>query len=244
MKDALHDIVQYTHKLGLFNLIKIIGSDSNTLINGLAEDSTAVLDAKFHNPIPELVGTFGMPNLNKLSIILDIQEYKEDAKLSLAHKTENDVTYPTGINFENKAGDFKNHYRFMSGNVVAEKLKTVKFRGVSSWDIEVTPSVLSIQRFKFQRQANSEETRFVASTNGNKLEFYFGDKSNHGGDFVFHQGITGKLVSSKVWPISVFESIFNLPGDKIVRFSDQGISQIAVDSGLALYTYTIPALSK
>lgn len=244
MKDALHDIVQHTHKLGLFNLIKVMGTDKETRLNGAGEDQTVVLDAVFHLPVPELLGTFGMPNLNKLAVILDIQEYREDAKLTLAYKTENGKNYPSGINFVNKSGDFKNHYRFMSGGVVEEKLKTVKFKGVSNWDVEIEPSVLSIQRFRFQRQANSEETSFTAKTSGDKLEFHFGDMSNHAGNFVFHAGTNGKLNTSWPWPVTVFESIFALPGDKVVRFSDHGASQITVDSGLATYTYTIPALTK
>ncbi|NBP04541.1 MAG: hypothetical protein EBU90_31555 [Proteobacteria bacterium] len=132
----------------------------------------------------------------------------------------------------------------MSGPVVDEKLKTVKFRGVSKWDIEIEPSVNNIQRLKFQRQANNENNNFTAITNGDKLEFHFGDKSSHAGNFVFYHGVSGKLVTPRIWPIAVFDSILSLPGNKIVRFSEQGAAQIDVDSGMALYTYTIPALTK
>lgn len=244
MKDALHDIVQHTIGIGI-DLIKVTGTDKSTEINAAAEDRSVILDVKFHQVIPEFVGLFGMPNLNKLKIILDIPEYKEDAKLSITKQQDPSGTLvPSGIDFENKAGDFKNNYRFMVANVVTEKLKTVKFRGVSAWDIEVDPSVASIQRMRFQSQANSEETTFVAKANGNKLEFHFGDKSSHAGDFVFAQGISGKLTGDRLWPVGIFLTILNLPGDKMVRFSDQGVSQITVDSGLALYNYTIPALQK
>jgi len=244
MKDALHDIVQHTIGIGI-DLIKVTGTDQTTEINAAAEDRSVILDVKFHQVIPEFVGLFGMPNLNKLKIILDIPEYREDAKLSITrqHDPEGNLV-PSGINFENKIGDFKNNYRFMVANIVTEKLKTVKFRGVNAWDVEVDPPVASIQRMRFQSQANSEETTFVAKTNGNKLEFYFGDRSSHAGDFVFYQGITGKLSSDRLWPVGIFLTILNLPGDKMIKFSDQGVSQITVDSGLALYSYTIPALQK
>ena len=69
MKDALHEIVQHTHGLGFFSLIKVMGTDSYTKLNGVAEDNLAILDAKFHNPMPEFIGTFGMPNLQKLNTI-------------------------------------------------------------------------------------------------------------------------------------------------------------------------------
>lgn len=245
MKDALHDIVQHTHGLGIFDLVKVMGSEDATLLNGVSDNNQVVLDAKFHHPIPDFIGTFGMPNLNKLNIILNIPEYRENAKLGLTMKTEDDGrSYPSGIEFVNKDSDFKNNYRFMSGPVIDEKLKTVKFRGVPKWDIEIEPPVSSIQRFKFQRQANSEESTFMATTNKDKLEFQFGEKSSHAGNFVFFHGVSGKLANNRIWPVSAFDSILSLPGDKIVRFSDTGISQIAVDSGLALYSYTIPALTK
>lgn len=244
MKDALHEIVQHTHGLGIFTLIKVMGSDSYTKLNGVAENNLAMLDAKFHNAMAEFIGTFGMPNLQKLNTILNIPEYKENARLSITTKTENGSTYPSGIEFVNKDGDFKNTYRFMSGPVADEKLKTVKFRGVSQWDIEIEPPVTSIQRLKFQRQVHNEDSTFVAVTNGNKLEFHFGDKGSHAGNFVFAQGITGKLTHQRIWPISVFDSILSLPGNKTVKFSDTGAAQIEVDSGLALYSYTIPCLTK
>lgn len=243
MKDALHDIVRHTNGLNI-ELIKVTGDDKDTTINAVAEDRSVILEARLHNAIADFVGVFGMPNLSKLSVILNIPEYKEDAKLSIARQQDAaGEMIPCGIDFENKDGDFKNNYRFMVANVINEKLKSVKFRGVA-WDIEIEPSVASIQRMRFQSQANSEETSFIARTNGNKLEFHFGDKSSHAGDFVFYQGISGKLTANRIWPIAVFNTILALPGDKMLRFSDQGAAQITVDSGLVLYSYTIPALQK
>jgi hypothetical protein len=36
----------------------------------------------------------------------------------------------------------------------------------------------------------------------------------------------------------------DLPGDKIVRISDQGVAEITVDSGIATYQYLLPAQVK
>jgi len=245
MKDALQDIVQHTHGLGSIDLIKIVGDSDNTVLNAITEDRSVILDARFHNPIPEFIGTFGMPNLSKLNIILNIPEYKEDAKIVITRQKMPDGTMsPSGIDFENKSGDFKNNYRFMLANVVNDKLKTVKMRGTVNWDIEIEPAVNSIQKLRFQAQANSDETSFIAKTDNGNLEFHFGDKSSHAGDFVFYSGTSGKLTTGHSWPVKVFLDILMLPGDKMMRFSSQGAAQIAVDSGIALYSYTIPALTK
>ena len=243
MRDYLLDIVSHTHSLGVIDLLKITGTDSETVINAVSEERVAILEAKFHNPIPEFIGVFGMPNLGKLNTILNIPEYKEDATVNIITNTKDDVTVPAGIHFENKDGDFKNDYRFMSAEVVNDKLKTVKFRGVN-WGVEITPSVAAIQRLKFQASANSEETSFIAKVENQNLVFYFGDHSSHAGNFVFAHNVAGSLSKQWHWPVSVVINILGLPGDKVIRFSDDGAAQITVDSGLALYNYILPAQQK
>jgi hypothetical protein len=86
MRDYLKDLVEHTHDLGCIDLVKITGDDKSTAIVGVAEDLSVVLEGEFKNPHPDFVGTFGMPNLNKLKILLNLQEYKENAKLKLTKK--------------------------------------------------------------------------------------------------------------------------------------------------------------
>lgn len=239
MKDYLQDIVQHTHSLGIIDLVKIVGNDTNTIIEAVSEERTVIVQAQFHNPVPEFIGTFGMPNLGKLNTILNIPEYKDDAKLSITKKDD----VPTGIHFENSVGDFKNDYRFMSAEIVNDQLKTVKFKGVK-WGVEIEPSVAAIQRLKFQAQANSGETTFIARIENNNLVFYFGDHSSHAGNFVFAHDVAGTLAKPWSWPLSAVISILSLSGDKMIRFSDEGAAQITVDSGLAIYNYILPAQTK
>lgn len=240
MRDHLLDLVEHTFKLGVIDLVKITGSDQETIISGLAEDKSVVVEGKFSTPVAEFMGNFGMPNLAKLNILLNIQEYRENAKLTVTRK---DTGAPDGINFENAAGDFKNSYRFMASEIVNEKLKTVKFKGVN-WHIEFEPTVAGIQRLKMQAQANAEEVNFQAKTENHDLKFFFGDHSTHAGNFVFHPSVTGVLKRAWSWPIKTVISILDLTGDKTVRISDDGAAMITVDSGLATYNYILPAQSK
>ncbi len=239
MKDYLQDIVQHTHSLGIIDLVKIVGNENVTAIEAVGEERTVIVNAQFHNPVPEFIGTFGMPNLGKLNTILGIPEYKEDARLTITKKED----APTGIHFENSTGDFKNDYRFMSAEIVNDQLKTVKFKGVR-WGVEIEPSVAAIQRLKFQAQANSGETTFIAKTENNNLMFYFGDHSSHAGNFVFAHDVAGSLTKAWSWPLAAVISILSLSGDKMIRFSDEGAAQITVDSGLAIYNYILPAQTK
>ena len=240
MRDYLLDLVQHTHDLGCIDLVKIVGDDKTTSISGLAEDLSVVVQAEFKNPVPEFVGTFGMPNLTKLKTLLNLQEYREDAKLTITKRATGE---PDGIAFENKNGDFKNSYRFMASEIVNDKLKTAKFKGVN-WHIEFEPSVASIMRLKMQMSANVEEPNFQAKVENGDLKFFFGDHSTHAGNFVFQAGVTGTLKRAWSWPAIQVSSILGLTGDKIMRISDDGAAQITVDSGIAVYNYILPAQSK
>lgn len=241
--DYLKDITQHTFGLGIIELVKVTGTTTETKIDAMAEDRSVIVEAKSHAPIAEFVGQFGMPNLTKLNVILNIPEYQADAKITVAYQDKDKVKVPVGLHFENKAGDFKNDYRFMSAELINEQLKQVKFKGVK-WNVEFEPAVANIQRLGFMAAANSEETTFVAKTEGGNLKFFFGDHSSHAGNFVFAENVKGTVAKGFHWPIAVVQSILKLPGDKVFRFSDEGAAQITVDSGLALYNFTMPAQQK
>ena len=243
MRDHLLDLVEHTFDLGCIDLVKITGTDKETVIDGLAEDRSVVVQAKFLAPVPEFIGTFGMPNLAKLKILLNLGEYKENAKISVLRQERNGEQAPVGLHFENATGDFKNDYRFMTSEIVGEKLKTVKFKG-ANWNIEFEPTIAGIQRLKMQSQANAEETVFQVRTDKTDLKFVFGDHSTHAGEFVFQPGISGALKRAWAYPKAQVISILDLTGDKTVRISDDGAAQITVNSGIAEYNYILPAQSK
>jgi hypothetical protein len=243
MRDYLLDLVEHTHDLGCIDLIKITGDENETIVNGVAEDRSVVLDAKFLVPAADFVGTFGMPNLSKLKILLNLQEYRENADISVVRQDRAGTIMPVGLHFKNAAADFKNDYRFMTSEIVTDKMKTPKFRGVN-WHIEFEPTVAGTQRLKMQASANAEELNFQAKTDGTDLKFFFGDHSTHAGEFVFHSGISGSLKRAWAWPVKQFISIMDLTGDKVVKISDDGAAQITVNSGIAEYNYILPAQSK
>jgi len=243
MKDFLQDLVAHTHNLGFLPLIKISATNKETVVESMAEDRSVILNAKSKDPVDGLDGVFGMPNLNKLDIHLKCPEYKENATIKVVTQQRNGEEIPTGLHFQNSTGDFENDYRFMNQDIIAEKMKTVKFKG-AKWDIEFNPTVASIQRLKFQAAAHTEEQTFQVSTDGTSLVFKFGDASTHAGSFTFQSGISGKLKQTWSWPVAQVQSILNLAGDKTMRIADAGAMQITVDSGITEYEYILPAQSK
>ena len=242
MKDILQDVVAHTHNLGFLSLVKV-SNDQGTAIDAMAEDRSVILSASTHSPVGEFEGTFGMPNLDKLSLHLKNPEYQKDAKIDVVKADRNGEVIPTHIHFENTAGDFENDYRFMNKAIIEEKLKTVKFKG-ATWAVTFQPSMASIARMKLQSAAHSEEPTFNVMTKSGNLVFSFGDQSTHAGEFVFQHGIEGTLAHTWSWPVAQVQAILNLDGELTMSISDQGAMMITVDSGMAKYDYILPAQSK
>jgi hypothetical protein len=243
MKDNLQDLIQHTHGLGVIDLIKVVGTDQETQVAAIAEDKSVIVTGTFKTPLADFIGTFGMPNLSKLKTILGFDDYDENATINVTRVNKDGVDTPSAIHFETKTGDFVNDYRLMSKTIIEEKVRNVTFKG-AAWNVEFEPSVAGIMRLKKQASANSEENNFTTRTDNGDLKIYFGDPSTHSGNFVFHSGATGTLSRNWMWPVKVFISIMDLPGDKTVRISDQGAAEITVDSGLATYRYLLPAQAK
>lgn len=243
MKDYLLDLIQHTYSLGEIDLVKISGTDKETHINAVAENKSVVISGTFKSPIADFIGTFGMPNLDKLKTIVGFDEYDEHSKINVVRTKRDNEDVPTSIHFETKNGDFINDYRLMLKSIVEEKVKTLVLKSVN-WNVEFEPTVLSIMRLKKQISANQEEPHFTVTTVGKDLKINFGDPSTHNGNFVFQTDIKGKLTHAWKWPAKVFVSIMDLPGDKTIRIADQGATEITVESPYATYKYLLPAQSK
>jgi hypothetical protein len=241
MKDFLKDLIDHTHGLGVVELLKVSGTDQETTFNAVAENKTVIISGSYKNPIADFVGTFGMPNLGKLKTILGFDLYDENAVISVTKQNRDGVDVPTTIHFQTQNNDFVNDYRLMSKAIVEEKVKSVSFKG-AQWGVEFEPTIAGIQKLKKQAQANSEEEHFVMKTDGTDLKIYFGDPSTHSGNFVFQAGVTGSVTGKNFsWPVKEFISIMDLVGDKTIRVSDAGATEIVVDSGIATYRYLLPA---
>lgn len=241
-KDILQDIVRYTHKLGFIDTVKIKGTQTETGVFTATSDKKLVINGSLKNPVAGFIGTFGMPNLTKLNTILSFDDYDENSQITVQSKVENDENVPESILFKTKTGDFVNTYRFMSKSIIEDRIRNVSFKG-ATWNINFEPTVAGIMRLKKQHQANSEEESFTVKTENNDLKIYFGDPSSHSGNFVFQPSVTGSLTRAAMWPVKHFISIMDLPGNKMIYISNQGVMKITVDSGLTNYEYLLPAQS-
>jgi hypothetical protein len=241
MKDNLQDLISHIHGLGAIDVIKIVGTDTQTNFAAVSQDKNGkiIIEGQFKNPDSEFIGTFGMPNLDKLKTILGFDEYDENAKIF----TKRDGDVPKVIHFESKTGDFVNDYRLMAESIVKEKVSTIIFKG-AAWNIEFNPTVEGIGRLKKQAQANSDQENFKIKVENNDFKIYFGDPATHSGNFVFYPQVSGTIGGTLEFPVNLVIQVLSMAGDKTMRIAERGLLEITIDSGIAVYRYLIPAQTK
>lgn len=243
MRDQLVDIVNHTHKLGIFDTIKVIGTDITTTLETEASDKSVIMRAELANPSIDFVGTFGMPGISQLSTLLSLDEYQADASISVTREMKNGSEVPAGLHFENKGASFENDYRFMTSALVNEKLKTLEYNE-PNYEVTLEPPVLSIQRLRQQSLANADELLFTAVVENGDLIFNFGDHSTNSGKFTFANNSNDSLNKRWAYPVSQVMGILALDGVLEMKFSNAGALVITCNSGLIKYTYILPAQAK
>jgi hypothetical protein len=245
VKDVLLDIVKHTSGLGIIENIKVTGTGAETAIAAMDTNRTVILNAKMHDPVTEFQGEFGMGSLGLLSSLMRLSNYQDPGASIVVERSErNGSEVPTNLLFKDNDGG-KDQYRFMSKEIVDQAMKVATFRG-ANWNIQIEPAQKRIAQLSEVASIYSGvDPAFTVKTEDGKLIFEVG--STEGGVIgrrVFAENINGELTTPWSWPLSQFLAIVKLGGSVLVRFSDQGACQIDVDSGLGLYSYILPAISR
>ena len=246
MKDILSDIIANAGSIAGVERIKVIGTPTKTTVSAIGENQSVVMVGEFKTPVKKFEGTFGMPNLNILRTILGFDEYDEKSNITVERKTSTSdpkETYPSSITFTNEQGDFYNEYRLMAPELINSLVPNASFKG-AVWNVSFVPTVNGIQRLKKQSQACNSETSFSYKLVNNELKVYLGDQSTHSANFTFQNNVTGTLNKTWNWPVKQFLAIMDLTGDKTIKVSDKGATEITVDSGLCNYTFWLVAQTK
>jgi hypothetical protein len=246
MKDIIFDVVRHTAGLGIIDAVKVTGTDEDTSISALDQNKTVILNAKLHNPAMDLVGEFGMGNLGFLNGLTNLYN-RDGSTVDVAKVTKNGTEAPESLVFKDADGN-TDKYRLMSKEVVDQELQTVKFKG-AKWNISFEPTKAKVSDLAQAAGIYSsiEPTFTVKVENGNVV-FVLGSDSggSHFGKRVFATGVEGTIRDGIGFPLTQFLNIMKLgmSGTCTVNFSDQGACMISIDSGLGLYNYILPSLTR
>lgn len=245
LKNVLLDALKHTSGLGIIENIKVTGTGDETVLAAMDADKTVILRAKMHDAVPEFEGEFGMGNLGLLSSLTKLSNYQgSDASLTLERKERNGEEVPTTLVFQDSEGN-KDQYRFMSKEIIEQAMKVATFKG-ANWNVTVEPAQKRIAQLSEVASIYAGvDPAFSVKTEDGNLVFEVG--SAEGGMIgrrVFAENVDGTLSTKWSWPLQTFLSILKLGGTIVVRFSDQGACQIDVDSGIGIYSYVLPAISR
>jgi hypothetical protein len=240
MRDILKDLITHTYALKCIEFVKVTGTENVTKIETIATDKSLVIIGQTKEPCIELSGTFGMQELNKLNLLLDNPEYKENATIEVIWEVRGGKNQPVSIQFTNNELDCSNKYSLMRSEFIEEKIKKMEFNG-ATWNSECQPTLSGIARLKLQSAIHNDQDVFIVRVENSDLKISFGNAGTHEGNFVFHKNISGSLKQNWTYPVTRFLSILNLDGEKTIKFSDMGVALITIDTGLSIYNYYIPA---
>jgi len=244
-KSVLLDVVKHTAGLGIIENIKVTGAD-DTRLDAIDPDRTVILQARMHDTVGDFDGEFGMGNLGLLSNLTKLSDYAGDgASIKVLRQERNGSEVPTTIVFEDGQGS-KDQYRFMSKEIVDQAMKIAKFKG-AEWKVEVQPSAAKVQQLAEVASIYSGvEPTFNVKTEEGALVFEVG--STEGGIVgrrKFAENVDGELGS--VWSYNLATALnilkLGMNGTCMMRFGE-GVCQIDVDSGIGVYSYIMPAISR
>lgn len=238
--DTLKDIVKHTHSLGFIEMVKVIGTATDLKIETKDADNTVIIYGSMYQPESGIDSTIG---LSRLAVLKGFIGMHEGSTVSIATETRNNVTFPTEVVFDDKAG-FVSNYRFMSESMINEQVKVPPFKG-ATWDVTITPTKASIDRLSTNFGIiGGFEKRFIVNVDKGTLKFNVGSGPTDRTTVPFATDVTGNLKHQWTYPLSQVLSILKLADTAstcTMSFSDMGALKIDIDSGIGKYSFILPA---
>jgi len=246
IKDILKDVLKHTHGLGIFVMVKITGDVEKATIETVDADKTVIFKGETHQPYPDFVdSTVGLSRMGVLQGYLQYPGFDgEGSTVAVKTQERNEETVPVEVEFTSADGNDA-HYRFMLSDVINQQLKAIKFKG-AEFDLNIVPTDKNLKDMAyFNSVLGSFEANFSPKTNGKELYFHIGDGVSDRTKILISNDIDGSITGDWRWPLDIVLKILRLgdTGNCVLSINDQGLLQIIVDSGIAKYTYLLPARS-
>jgi len=246
IKDVFKDVLKHTHGLGIFEMVKITGEVDKTTVETVDADKTVIFKGETHNPVPDFVdSTVGLSRMGVLQGYLQYPGFDdEDATVKVVTQERNGDEVPVEVSFVSKEGNDAN-YRFMLADVINQQLKSIKFKG-AEFDVNIVPTKKNLSDLAyFNSVLGTYEANFSPKTDGTELYFHIGDGVSDRTKILISNDIDGSITKDWRWPLDIVLKILRLSDSSnvVMSINDEGLLQIIVDSGIAKYTYLLPAKS-
>lgn len=247
MLDVLSDLMTHVGGLGLFDKVRVLGTDPTaTTFEAVDAEKVVILNGQFKKPLKDLNGEFGVGDLGRLTGYLNHADFKDTAQstITVTRQVRNGIDTPVAIVFSNKAMNSRAEHRFMDASLVPE----AKFLG-KTWDVSVTPTKSKLDEFaSFATLEATCEKYFVPKVENGSLMIYFGEpnSSTHSANMEFAKNVKGDITQQLYWETATANAIFKLGRDSgmTVSITSKGALQIAIDTTFANYFFNLRAHKK
>jgi|TARA_B110000977_G_scaffold195857_1_gene275103 hypothetical protein len=246
IKDTLKDVIRHTHDLGIFEMVKIRGTTTQTEIETVDADKTVIVKGTTNDPVADFAdATIGLSRMGVLKSFLQYPGYDSDgATVQVNSQDRNGEQVPTEVQFVSEEGGDA-HYRFMLADVINQQLKDIKFKG-AEFDVTIKPGIEPMKNLAYFTSALAAyEPNFMPKTEGGALYFYIGGQGSDRTKILIDNNVEGEITTEWNWPLDIVLKILRLGNSAMVdmSFNNQGLLQITVDSGMSKFTYLLPARS-
>jgi hypothetical protein len=241
MRDVLLDLVKQTGNLTA--ALRVLGTDTETVIKGCDETKTLFLEATLKTPLPEFEGDFGITNLSLLSGLLNFPNYRsDDATFSVKTRERDGTKAVEQFEFRNKVTGNEADFRMMDPKHIPDQANI----GNIPWDVQFEPVQSKVTEFAQLAGLYTEvDKNFGVKVKDGNLIFYIGeeDAANHRASMVFATDVKGELKGSLTWQTFQFLSIMKLIGQNptTIKITSRGVLGITVTTPYGTYNYFIRA---
>lgn len=244
IRDTLKDVLRHTHSLGIFEMVKITGTETETTVETVDADKTVIFKGTTVNPVADFVDqTVGLSRMSVLDGYLKFPGFEgDDATVQVNTQNRNGNEVPTEVQFVAADGTDA-HYRFMLADIVNQQLKEIKFKG-ADFDVNIVPTQKNLKELQyFNSVLSAFESTFSPRTEGGKLYFYIGDSGGDRTKILISDAVDGEINHEFNWPLDILLKILRLSdsANVVLSINAKGLLQIRVHSGMGEYTYLLPA---
>lgn len=237
--DVLRNTLRHTHDLGIFEMVRIKGTDQETLIDTVDGEKSVIVKGRMKQPVSEFTdATVGLARMDMLSGFLKLDSFGSEH--STVQVIANDAG-PQEVVFEGDDGN-RSVYRFTGEAVVNQVLGNLNFKG-AKWDLTFSPTKQATKTLRnFAAVMGNYENKFSPKAKDGKLVFNLGEGQNDRSTVVMSTQADGDFAADWSWPIDIVLKILTLGSDAVcnISFSSAGIMQIVVDNGVSEFTYLLP----
>ena len=239
MKELLIDALRQAAPL--FDKVRVVGSDTGTMVEAYTDDKSLFLFAELKDVVPELTGEFGLSNLPLLRGLLDFASYKTDnAKFQARRMVRDGADYVAELEFSDADGGHT-RYKTVNPRMLGKRAHLDPLH----WTVSMTPSKAKLTEvIQLTGMLAQVDQHFAITCDDRTLFLTIGGKgaSNHNASVALENNLDldGPLTKAMFrMPhfISVVKNAGNLPCT--IRFAREGVCNILVETSHGTYSYVL-----